>query len=198
MCSWGRRGHSASLSSIYHREFKASSDPLRGGCCAPFSRWKTLTIINTHSRACTHEHTHAHPLLTYIYMHKPPPRDLTFPCSISVLAESACVCLCVCSHVFICECAWQLGRKPFWLHPPLHPPKGTSIKEEGFPSLLPLSTQCSISRRSPYITAGRVLISLGRRDRGESVGSFLKLSLSLSPFLSLSLSLSLACYWCVS
>lgn len=103
----------------------------------------------------------------------------TAPFHVRAQAPILCLCirrahLCLCASVCVPDCLCLTARKenPSGFTPPPHPPKGTASKKRAFPSLLPSPRLCSISRCFSYITAKRVLIWLGRRDGGESVGSF--------------------------
>lgn len=114
----------------------------------------------------------------------------TRPSPICALADSARVRVCACArarahthtHTHVCFCCLSKENPSGFPPPPyvLLPLKGLASKKRAFPlSPPPIDTLCSISRHSPYITAERVLIWPRRRDRGESVGSFLMLPLAL-------------------
>lgn len=134
-----------SFSKLYHREFKACTDPLKGCCrCARFAQCAVRPRLQR-----KHTSVHAHTCTHSPYMHAPTPTHETV--FISVLAETARMCMCalclrLCIHVTIsvCLCAYQLGRKTLLASappptPPHPPPKGTGIIKKGFslpPSLI--------------------------------------------------------------
>lgn len=195
-CSQGARGQSAPLSCAAAEDSKPGPDPLRGCCRA---RRRTMCCQrpghSNKTHICTRAHMHCAP---FTYMHKPPPPSL-LPGVAYLCPCGSCLCMCLFVCVFVCvhacvrvsKCVWasQRGRKTLLASvpsPPPTPPPGLASKkkrkkERAFPSLLPSFRLGSISRCSPYITAGRVLIWPERRDGGESVGSFLLKLPSLYP-----------------
>lgn len=131
--------------------------------------FKTCTLILWKAVAalilcCTKTHIHTCACMHSLFSHTcTSPHSWFHPCRIDS-------CLCASARVPDCLCLTARKENPSGFNPP-HP-KGLASKKRAFPSLLSSQPLCSISRCFSYITAERVLIWPGRRDRGESVGSF--------------------------